>query len=74
MSAGKCVILVPVNGSPVPECDDRLRALEKRGYEVWRVRGYSAIDAAQKNRITSDELARGPTRPGEAPGGSEVRR
>ena len=31
MSAGKCVILVPVNGSPVPECDDRLRALEKRG-------------------------------------------
>jgi hypothetical protein len=32
--------------------------LERRGYAVWRVRGYSAIDAA-RNRMAGDALAQG---------------
>jgi hypothetical protein len=55
MSAS-CVILVPVNGSPVPECEEGLRELERRGYRVWRVRGYSAIDAA-RCQMATDALA-----------------
>jgi hypothetical protein len=37
-----CVVLVPIGGAVDPGCDDGLRELEKRGYPVWRVRGYSA--------------------------------
>lgn len=54
----RCVVLVPVAGSIVPECEDALRELERRGYTVWRVRGYSAIDAA-RNQMASDALAKG---------------
>jgi len=53
-----CVILVPVGGTVDPGCDDGLRELEKRGYPVWRARGYSAIDAA-RNQMASDALAQG---------------
>lgn len=42
-----CVILVPANGLIDPGCEDALRELERRGYAVWRVRGYSQVDAAR---------------------------
>lgn len=53
----RCVILMPVGGAIEPRCEDGLRELERRGYPVWRVRGYSAIDAA-RNQMASDALQR----------------
>jgi predicted O-methyltransferase YrrM len=52
------VVLVPVGGSIDPGCEDALRELERRGYAVWRVRGYSAVDAA-RNQMATDALAQG---------------
>ena len=52
----RCVILVPVGSAIDSGCEDALRELERRGYAVWRVRGYSAIDAA-RNQMASDALA-----------------
>jgi predicted O-methyltransferase YrrM len=54
----KCVVLVPAHGMIEPGCDDALRELEKRGYPVWRVRGYSAVDAA-RNQMATDALSQG---------------
>ncbi|MGH7168952.1 MAG: hypothetical protein ACRELF_16275 [Gemmataceae bacterium] len=54
----RCVVLVPVGGAIDPGCEDSLRELERRGYPVWRMRGYSAIDAA-RNQLASDALAQG---------------
>ncbi len=54
----KCVVLVPVGGSIVPECDAALSELERRGYAVRRIRGYSQIDVA-RNEIVSYALADG---------------
>jgi hypothetical protein len=53
-----CVILVPIGGAVDAGCDDGLRELERRGYPVRRVRGYSAIDAA-RNQMATDALAQG---------------
>ena len=57
-TSSRCVVLVPVGGALDPDCEDALRELERRGYAVWRVRGYSAIDAA-RNQMASDALAQG---------------
>ena len=54
----RCVVLVPIGGAIDPGCEDALRELERRGYAVWRVRGYSALDAA-RNQMASDALAQG---------------
>jgi hypothetical protein len=54
----RCVVLVPAGGPIEPGCDDALRELERRGYPVWRVRGYAAIDAA-RNQMATDALAQG---------------
>jgi hypothetical protein len=54
----KCVVLVPVGNYVEPACESGLRELEKRGYEVWRWRGYSAIDQA-RNQMATDALAAG---------------
>lgn len=54
----KCVVLVPVFGAIEPRCDDALTELERRGYAVWRVRGYSQIDLARSS-IATTALARG---------------
>ena len=56
MFPSSCVILVPTSGNIDPGCEDGLHELEPRGYLVWRVRGYSAIDAA-RNQMASDALA-----------------
>ena len=49
---------MPIGGTIDPGCADALRELERRGYPVWRVRGYAAIDAA-RNQMASDALAQG---------------
>jgi predicted O-methyltransferase YrrM len=56
--ASECVVLVPAGGAIESGCDDALRELERRGHPVWRVRGYSAVDAA-RNQISTDALAAG---------------
>ncbi|MCA9122672.1 MAG: sulfotransferase [Planctomycetaceae bacterium] len=54
----RCVVLVPIGGSVVPACEDALAELERRGYQVRRVRGYSAIDQG-RNQMATDALADG---------------
>jgi hypothetical protein len=54
----RCVVLVPVGGMIEPACESSLNELEKRGYPVWRVRGYSAIDQG-RNQMATDALAAG---------------
>jgi hypothetical protein len=53
-----CAILVPTSGSIQPDCESALQALERKGYPVWRVRGYSAIDQG-RNQMATDALAQG---------------
>jgi hypothetical protein len=50
-----CVILVPAFAAPAPKCEEGLRELEKRGYPIRRVRGFSAIDQG-RNQMASDAL------------------
>jgi hypothetical protein len=47
-----CVILVPVNTEIETACESALKALERRGYPVWRVHGFSAIDQG-RNQMAS---------------------
>jgi hypothetical protein len=53
-----CVVLVPAFQPPVPRCEEGLRELERRGYTVRRVRGFSAIDQG-RNQMVSDALLDG---------------
>lgn len=53
-----CVILVPFLGYIHQECDASLKELERRGYPVRRVGGYSAIDQG-RNQMATDALADG---------------
>ena len=50
-----CVILVPAFGAPAAKCEEGLRELEKCGYPIRRVRGFSAIDQG-RNQMASDAL------------------
>lgn len=58
MSPEKCVILVPVGSHIERGCENGLLELEKRGYPVWRVRGYAAIDQG-RNQMATDALRQG---------------
>ncbi len=58
LSPDRCAVLVPFQGRIVGQCQSALLELEKRGYTVRRVEGYSAIDQA-RNQIASDALADG---------------
>jgi hypothetical protein len=58
LDPAKCVVLVPHGGSIVPGCDRALHELEKRGYPVWRVGGYAAIDQG-RNQMATDALRQG---------------
>lgn len=51
-------MLTPVASFIEPACEEGLRELEKRGYAVRRVRGYSAIDVG-RCQLASDALADG---------------
>src|SRR5258707_15742345 len=53
-----CVVLVPVGGPVDAGCEDGLRELERRGYPVWRYRGYSAVGAG-RNQMATDAVERG---------------
>jgi hypothetical protein len=50
-----CVILVPAFSPPVDRCEAGLKELERRGYPVRRVKGFSAIDQG-RNQMASDAL------------------
>lgn len=51
-SNSKCVILVPAFSPPVKKCEDGLKQLEKRGYAIRRIGGFSAIDQG-RNEMAS---------------------
>ncbi|MBQ3225614.1 MAG: hypothetical protein IJB48_01005 [Clostridia bacterium] len=53
-----CVILVPFLGYIHQECDASLKELERRGYQVRRIGGYSAIDQG-RNQMATDALIDG---------------
>lgn len=53
-----CVVLVPFSGSIHQECEESLKELERRGYPVRRVSGYSAIDQG-RNQMATDALLDG---------------
>ena len=40
----RCVVLVPFSGAIELGCEEALQTLERRGYQVRRVPGFSAID------------------------------
>ncbi|MBX9627763.1 MAG: DUF4350 domain-containing protein [Gemmataceae bacterium] len=54
----RCAVLVPIGGCIDPGCEAALQEIERRGYPVRRVRGYSAVDAA-RNQMATDALAGG---------------
>jgi hypothetical protein len=60
MSAKKssCVILVPALSPIVGKCEEGLQKLEKQGYRVRRVRGFSAVDQG-RNLMASEALRDG---------------
>ncbi len=58
LDPARCVVLVPFIGSIVPQCEAGLRELEKRGYQVRRVGGFSAIDQG-RNQLATDALLDG---------------
>jgi hypothetical protein len=51
-------VLVPYGGPILPECEEGLRELERRGYQVRRVGGYAAIDQG-RNQMATDALVEG---------------
>jgi hypothetical protein len=51
-------VLVPVAHHVEPACDEGLRQLEARGYQVFRIPGSAAIDDA-RNQLASEALAAG---------------
>jgi hypothetical protein len=53
-----CTILVPANYGVEPGCERGLVELERRGYPVWRIPGFAAIDQC-RNQLATDALARG---------------
>ena len=57
-SPSRCVVLVPFATHIVPACEHGLIELQRRGYPVWRVGGYAAIDQG-RNKMATDALAAG---------------
>lgn len=54
----RCVVLVPYLGYIHQECDQSLKELERRGYQVRRESGHSAIDQG-RNQMATDALVDG---------------
>ncbi|MHB1425790.1 MAG: hypothetical protein ACYC3I_21705, partial [Gemmataceae bacterium] len=57
-TSSRCAVLVPIVRNLDPGCEEGLRELERRGYTVWRERGYATLDAA-RNQMANDALAQG---------------
>lgn len=53
----KSVILVPTYRYIEPETESALRELERRGFEVWRRFGFSAVDGARAKLATEAYFA-----------------
>lgn len=51
-----CVVVVPYRDSILPACEEGLRALEGRGYTVWRDAGPDPIDH-KRSRLATRALA-----------------
>lgn len=47
-----CAVLVPISRYVEPECEESLRALERRGYAIRKLHGCSAVDAARNTLAT----------------------
>jgi hypothetical protein len=58
LGPSSCVILVPVGGHIEFDCERALQTLERRGYQVRRVVGYSAIDQG-RCQMATDAVAAG---------------
>lgn len=58
MDPRRCVVLVPYQGLIHRECEEGLKELERRGYQVRRVQGYAAIDQG-RNQLATDALLDG---------------
>jgi hypothetical protein len=58
LDPARCAVLVPYIGSILPQCEAGLRELEKAGYQVRRVGGFSAIDQG-RNQLATDALIDG---------------
>ncbi len=58
MDPSRCIVLVPVGHHIEPACDEALKQLERRGYQVRRRYGSAAIDQA-RSRLATDALAEG---------------
>ena len=58
MDPRKCVVIVPFNSFIHQECENALKELERRGYRVWRVGGYAAIDQG-RNQMATDAMSDG---------------
>jgi hypothetical protein len=58
LDPARCPVLVPYTGSIYPQCERALQQLERRGYPVWRVGGYAAIDQG-RNQMATDALLQG---------------
>ncbi len=54
----RCIVLVPYAGYIHQECDQSLKELERRGYQVRRESGHSAIDQG-RNQMATDALFEG---------------
>ena len=54
----RCVVLVPFSGFIHQDCENSLKELERRGYQVRRVAGYAAIDQG-RNQMATDALLDG---------------
>ena len=51
-SPKNAVVLVPVGGTIVPDCDRAFQVLQGRGYEVRTVRGFSQMDVGRCQMAT----------------------
>ena len=58
MDPRRCVVLVPFPTHITLQCQVALEELQRRGYDVWRVGGYAAIDQG-RNQMATDALAAG---------------
>ena len=56
--ADRCAVLVPYTAGIAPACERALRVLERRGYPVQRVRGFSAIDVG-RSQLATDAMKNG---------------
>ena len=54
----QCVVLCVALGPIEHRTDEGLRELERRGYKVWRSKGFSAIDQG-RNVLAADALSQG---------------